>query len=177
MVCLPIFLIIGVLFDFEKDKLPNLLCLSGAILGLLFNWSVGGAESLILGLEGAALMLGILLPLWMFHCLGGGDVKFMMMAGCYLGVQDGLFLLITTAICTGVYGFILLVVRGNLKERMILFLSYCYTCMKAGTRLEYPFDPNSDRDRKEAGIHVSYGVLGGYVIFCLKYLSVMRADI
>ncbi|MDO4553941.1 MAG: A24 family peptidase [Lachnospiraceae bacterium] len=159
-----LYLLSAVFWDSSKDKIPNWLCVIGAVSGLFLNWYHGGVGLFFKGIEGSMLVLGILLPFWVLSVVGGGDVKLMMMAGCYLGPTPSLVLLGLSAICNAIYGLVLLICRKNFRKRMSLFMQYIKDCIMSGTRREYPFNRESAKDRQEGGIHVSYGILAGYII-------------
>lgn len=90
--CLVVWAATAVWFDGCRGRLPNLLILSGVFIAITSHWLLGesplgvaSGESLIVTTVG----LVILVPLYGFGWLGGGDVKFLAVIG-YLGGALGL---------------------------------------------------------------------------------------
>lgn len=71
--------------DLARHRVPNLLTLGGALLGLsLQTWALG-MDGLLDGLGGLAIGLLILLPFYKLGGMGAGDIKLMAAAGTFLG--------------------------------------------------------------------------------------------
>lgn len=162
---------LGALFDYRTDKIPNWMPFFGGLLGFIIIWQQNGRQGIEQGLLGVFIIFIILCPLWFLGGIGGGDVKLMMAAGCYMGDQSWK-LLIVSAICSACYSLFLMIVRKNFKKRMVLFFSYCKDVIWQGKREPYPFDKENTGDKKEGGIHVSYAILAGFVIgICTGFLT------
>jgi Flp pilus assembly protein protease CpaA len=160
-IVLLVFLGISVMMDCEKDQIPNWLCIMGAATGLWYRWY----ENAGLGMVGfgCLFLLGTLIPLWILHILGGGDVKLLLMTACYLGMQVK-ELLILSGLCSAVYGIIVLMVRQNAGRRFGLFFAYCRNCVTEHILKPYPFDKTNLEDKKNGGIHLTYPIFAGYAI-------------
>lgn len=158
-----VFFAIAAIFDHRQKRIPNLLCLAGGASGLLFWLERSGEGGLGDSLSGLILMLGILLPFWLLQVLGGGDVKLMMAAGCWLG-REIWTLLVYSGLCCAIYGAGLMIIRGNFLKRAGVLASYVRRCLAGGTGVSYPFDREDEEDVREGGIHVSYGVFAGFVL-------------
>lgn len=160
------FLSLGTAIDFEENRVPNGMCLLGGIIGICCTWNQVG----IRGVGGHILHMFfiflLLFPLWHWKVIGGGDVKLFLMSVCYLGKGAWKMLLLTVLIM-GIYIICLFVCRRNLQERMTVFLTYCQEAMKSGTLIRYPFDRNLEMEIRAGGVHVSYGILLGYVTYIL----------
>ena len=73
--------------DLRTRRIPNRLTFGGAALALLYGLlaphpHTGGFFS---ALGGMAVGLALMLPLYLLHALGAGDVKLMAMVGSFLG--------------------------------------------------------------------------------------------
>ncbi len=71
--------------DILTRRIPNLLILSGAILGLVLAAWQGGVSSVTLSLGGLLVGFLLLLPGYLLRMTGGGDVKLMASLGSLLG--------------------------------------------------------------------------------------------
>lgn len=71
--------------DLRTRRIPNLLILSGAILGLALAVWQGGIPAITISLSGLLLGFLLLLPGYLLRMTGGGDVKLMASLGCLLG--------------------------------------------------------------------------------------------
>jgi prepilin peptidase CpaA len=75
------------IIDLRTHRIPNLLCASAAVLGLISQVWLHGAAGLLAALGGAAVGFGMFLPFYMFRAFGAGDVKAMATVGIFLGLQ------------------------------------------------------------------------------------------
>jgi prepilin peptidase CpaA len=76
---------LAAIIDLLTRRIPNLLVLSGAILGLALATWQGGISAIALSLGGLLLGFLLLLPGYLLRMTGGGDVKLMASLGCLLG--------------------------------------------------------------------------------------------
>jgi prepilin peptidase CpaA len=99
------------LWDWRERRIPNWLCLGGAIVGFLLNdfWFAAA---------GLGLALAIHLPLFALRATGGGDVKLMAALGALMGVEQWLRLFLISAILGGVVALGLVLMRGALGETL-----------------------------------------------------------
>ena len=112
---LPMFLLLATatLEDVKRHRIPNSIAFSGAGLGILFNAvlpegfgfvnpMLPGGLGFLGGLEGLALGLALLLPIYLLRAMGAGDVKLMAMVGAFLGPEDILGAVLVTFLAGGV---------------------------------------------------------------------------
>jgi prepilin peptidase CpaA len=72
------------LSDLSRRRIPNWLNVSIFLAGLLAQAVGGGPTALGQGLAGAGVGLALLLPLFHFRWIGGGDVKLVAAAGAWM---------------------------------------------------------------------------------------------
>ncbi len=84
-IVLVILAVLAATIDLFTRRIPNLLVLSGAILGLALAAWQGGISAIIFSLGGLLLGFLLLLPGYLLGMTGGGDVKLMASLGSLLG--------------------------------------------------------------------------------------------
>ncbi len=91
--------------DWRSHRLPNWLTVTGFAVGIIANTAFFGWAGLKNGLIGAAIPLGILLPVVLLHGLGAGDWKLMGALGAIVGRDEILHVLMATIIFAGLIAF------------------------------------------------------------------------
>lgn len=150
--------------DLEEDRIPNWICFTGGVVGLIVGWSQEGIMGLKKRFIGIVIMMAILLPFWIWKIIGGGDSKLFMMAACYLGL-DTRSLLLWSFVIAGIHSVCIFIMRKNFRERMGVFRDYCRNLISSGIRKPYPFNRNCAKEKQEGGIHISYSALIGYMVY------------
>lgn len=84
VVSAPLF-IAGMVMDARQRRIPNLITVSTAALCMLLHLLTGGAEGLMASGKGLLIGLLILMPFYVFHMVGAGDIKFLASLGAFLG--------------------------------------------------------------------------------------------
>jgi prepilin peptidase CpaA len=105
--------------DLRAFRISNLLTLPLLLSGLLYHCTIAGTDGLLSSLLG---MLFGFAPLFLFYLMGGmggGDVKLMAAVGAWLGVPLILYVFVVSALAAGVYGAILIVATGRLREAWV----------------------------------------------------------
>ena len=110
--------------DLETQRLPNVLTIPGALLGVLF--SVWRSPGPVASVEGLALGAGILLAVrWLWHratgvdAMGLGDVKMLACIGAFLGWQQVCLVLLLASVMGAIVGVALAASGGrSLQSRL-----------------------------------------------------------
>src|ERR1700730_7296869 len=100
--------------DIRWRRIPNWLTLSALGGGLVLQAVRAGAAGVSVALAGAALGLCILLPFYLVHAMGAGDVKLLAGLGALVGPQALVSLAIYAALVGGAISVVLLARRGRL---------------------------------------------------------------
>lgn len=130
IIVLVFFLLVAVWQDIRHFRIPNILILSGAVIGVLLNVSLPqdmgglGAPSSFVGL-GVGLV--ILLPFYMLRTMGAGDIKLMAMIGAFVGPSNILIITIYVLLAGGILSLSVSLLRGKFSTlinnlKFILFL-------------------------------------------------------
>ena len=156
-----LFLIMAAIYDYRDFKIPNKLNGAGALITLV----LAGVS----GMKAADMMIGVLVVLiscgllFYIGCLGGGDVKLLMVCAISIGRAMPRFLILSF-ICNGIYAVIFLWKRKNFHLRFIRLFQYVTQCKDNKRLLMYETE-NGDL-MKDGMIHFSFGILAAYMI-CL----------
>ena len=155
---LPAFLLCALLalavwHDVLTRRIPNWLVLSGMLLGLALNAILpsgagffsepSGAIGFVLALQGAALGLAMLLPLYAFGAMGAGDVKLMAMVGAFLGPESIFGTALLSLLAGGVLALAVSIWTGTLLKMLrntyaLLLHALVRGLVGAGTRIDQP---------------------------------------
>lgn len=155
-----IFLILAAFYDQKDFKIPNWLNAAGAFVTLILAG--------IYGIKVTQMAAGVLIVLiscgFLFYigCLGGGDVKLLMVCGISIGWGMPRFL-ISAFICNGIYAVIFLWKHKNFHLRFIRLFQYVTQCIANKRLLIY--EAEQQDSMKEGMIHFSFGILAAYIIY------------
>jgi prepilin peptidase CpaA len=110
--------------DWRTRRIPNWLTVPALILGTGVRTVIAGWPGAKASLEGAALALGLLLPLVLLRALGAGDWKLMGAVGAFLGPVLFLFVLFGSIFVSGLMAMAQVVrtnrVRATLRNLVVL---------------------------------------------------------
>jgi prepilin peptidase CpaA len=84
-ITLTCFAVAGAVSDARTKRIPNRLVLAGLAAALLLR-AAWGMEPFWHGVAGAALAMAVGFPLFALRALGGGDVKFLIACGAFVGL-------------------------------------------------------------------------------------------
>lgn len=90
--------------DLRTYRIPNLLTVSGALLGLLIHISDTGWSGLWQAVSGFGLAVILLIPGYILKATAAGDLKLMAAIGSILGPQKLLCAIINIFLVAGVFG-------------------------------------------------------------------------
>lgn len=116
-VALFVLLVAAAVADVRHQRIPNRLTLGGLAFGLAYStvepfW---GGHGFLWSLAGAGVGFAVLLPLWLLHLTGAGDVKLMAMAGSLLGLHAVPLALVGTFVAGGVCAILYALRHGTLR--------------------------------------------------------------
>ena len=156
-----LFIILAVIYDYRDFQIPNWLNGIGACITLILAG--------ICGMKVMDITAGVLIVfascglLFYIGCLGGGDVKLLMVCAISIGRAMPRFLILSF-ICNGIYAVIFLWKRKNFHLRLFRLFQYVTQCKDNKRLLMYETE-NGDL-MKDGMIHFSFGILAAYMI-CL----------
>jgi prepilin peptidase CpaA len=107
-VCLLTFVASAAIVDLRTRRIPNVLIVAAAIVGLLVNVLRSGSAGALESGAGALAGFAAFLPFYLAGGFGAGDVKAMSAVGTYLGAK-GVLLAATWTLLVGGVGAVLVV--------------------------------------------------------------------
>ena len=115
---LMIILILATIYDLYKRKIPNILILFGLIFGLVSQLFM--PHSLGFMQWGVGVLVGFIcfFPLYFLRGMAAGDVKLMMLVGCFLGFPLVLTAALYSYVAGGVMAIMIVLAKGKLKQSL-----------------------------------------------------------
>lgn len=97
--------------DMATRRIPNLLTVSAASLGVMLNFRNGGSHGVLMSVAGLLTGLAIFLPFYFAKGFGAGDVKAMGAVGAFVGPYGAMLAAAWTLIAGAICAVMLLIVR------------------------------------------------------------------
>lgn len=104
--------------DVLRHRIPNSLNAAALLLGVGLASLAGGWSGFLDSVGGAAMGFAVLLPFYLRHGMGAGDVKLMAAAGAYLDPSSAL-LAVAIALVAGVFLAAAIVTRRQAEARLL----------------------------------------------------------
>lgn len=161
---LAIVLLIAVITDTRFHRIPNWLTYPSIIIGIIYHTSIRGFEGLLFSIEGAAVGIVVLGFFYLMGGTGAGDVKLMGAVGGFLGPKGTFIAFLFTSMVGGVYGLMLMVLHGYLKEAAVRYGAIVKTLAFTRQLLYIPSLKKEERPRLCYGIAIALGTLISVVL-------------
>lgn len=152
-------LILAVIADLWKRKIPNPLIVGGLLTGAACQWSQNGPLGLAVFVPGALLPLIVLGSLHYFRMLGAGDIKLFMVAGGFLGTENVVRCMVYSLTAAACISAAILLKHRIFRRRLRYFLQYLHDRTVTKTWKPY-IVPGENR----AYLHFSVPILIGCVL-------------
>jgi len=151
-------LVIAVISDLRSYRIYNLPIAIGLSAGLILNFIVGGFEGFLLSLLASVIPALLLIALFALRMLGAGDIKLFCAIGAIMGIRFVLYAMAFSFLAGGVMAIGLMLVRGNMKQRLAHIATYIKTIF-----FTHSFMPYTDFDDKSDGakFHFSLAITAG----------------
>ena len=161
-------LVIAAVSDYRSYRIPNWLTFGGAMFALVYKTviAVSPGSAFLMAWGGLLLGFAIMLPLYLLHAMGAGDVKLMAMVGAFLGLDETLQAVLWALIAGGVgaIGFALLKGRvGRMLRNTRDVLRDLVTLSLAGVRPDARMHAGQSIGKLPYGVCISVGTIG-YVL-------------
>lgn len=116
---LTVVLVVAAVIDGWKLKVPNWLTFPLILAGWGWSWAMFGWSGLWASLQGTAVGLGLLLPLYAIGGMGAGDVKLLAGVGAWLGMVDTLWAFAISAVVGAILAGGMVLYRGSWKQHQL----------------------------------------------------------
>jgi prepilin peptidase CpaA len=113
-------LVEAALIDGKSLRVPNWLTFHFLLGALAYAFWAGGSAALVWSLEGAAVGLVCLLPLYAIGGMGAGDVKLMAGLGAWIGPFSAMWAFVSSALVGGLIAVGMMVASGELVRHVAL---------------------------------------------------------
>lgn len=111
---LMVILIPAAIGDYQRQRIPNWLSMSGWLVGPLVASIFTGGEGAGNSLLGLAVIVGLLFPFWVIHWFGAADVKLMGSVGALVGLSDSL-LVLAGVLLTGMVMAVIVIIYHKIR--------------------------------------------------------------
>lgn len=169
LIFLLLILLLAVIWDFYKGKIPNILILTGVLTGTIFLVYQYGMKEILSHIPGILFPIILLFPLYKIGTLGAGDLKLFSILGFYFTFFETLFCMFTAFWVGAIISLFVLLWRKNLQERIWYFLNFLKECFSGGQFQYYYLNSNEEKDVKSK-IHFSLPIF----ISVIFYLCMMK---
>ena len=104
-----ILLVLATVSDFKTYQIPNKLILSGLVISFFFQFFQESFLSVLYYFGTFILVCVVFLPIYYIRAIGAGDIKLFAMITCFIGMKQGIQVIIVAFIIGGIFSFIKLV--------------------------------------------------------------------
>lgn len=152
-------------FDYRKDKIPNVLILTGLLLAFGYQAAQNGIGLLCIR---TVFVLILLYPFYMLGMLGAGDVKLYCMSAAFLAGKDCIIFFSISLLLSAAAALLKMLFLRNLRERIHYFCSYAVDMAKKGKLLFY--QKGIAFEKKKGGLHMTGPMLLGFLLYlCMTH--------
>ena len=106
----------AMLWDLRTRRIPNELTFGTAAVALAYGLVAGGPWGFLIAVAGWLAGAAVFFPLFALGGMGAGDVKLMAALGALLGPVEAVSLAIFASIAGGVFGAIVALYHGYLRQ-------------------------------------------------------------
>jgi prepilin peptidase CpaA len=141
--------------DGRQLRVPNWLTYHLMAAGVAYSCFAGGREGLLWSLEGLAVGLISLLPLYAIGGMGAGDVKLMAGMGAWVGPVHTFGAFVATALVGGVLGAVMVLASGDWIRHWVMFQTIGHEILTIRNPVELAVRAG---ERKKTMMLLPYGI-------------------
>ena len=164
---LMIVLIPAAIGDYRHQKIPNVLTMSGWLVGPLAGYFFVGLTGVGDSLLGLLFMLGIMFPLWIIHWFGAADVKLLGSVGAMVGIGAAPQILLGVMLA----GMLFAIIKLLYQRRMVSFLFRMRSGQLFSGGIKHP--TQGGESEEAGGGHIPYAIPIGFgTLLTLLYINI-----
>ena len=153
----------AVFMDLRFYKIPNLCVLAGMISGLIMTCVSYSVIGMLAACAAMAAVFAAFYPFYLMGGLGAGDVKLLMMTGCFMNGEQLIQYLIVTFGIAAVISVVKMALFRESRERIVYFGGYLKKAVYTGCVDSY----RVDRVNKKCVIRLSVPAFVSLILMCL----------
>lgn len=154
--------LVAVFMDLRCYRIPNLCIVVGSIAGFVVTYAAYSVTGVLNAVWQTILIFIFLYPFYLMRGLGAGDVKLIMMMGCYLQGQQLFEYVFVTMLIAGALSGIKMLCRKESRQRLFYLGRYIRKIAVTGTIDEYEIDNSKSANV----IRLSIPAFLSFVIMC-----------
>jgi Flp pilus assembly protein protease CpaA len=117
------------------SKISNELIVLGYYISMIYQCMY--RKNSVVWVTGVSVPVLILFLLFAFKMIGAGDIKVLSVIGGFYNWSVCLKIFLIALLYGAVWSFLKIVLYGNIKERFLYFLQFCFKCLTKRKRLSY----------------------------------------
>ena len=148
----------AVITDFQSERISNRLILCGLCIGLFYQIAVNGAIGFLYFLGNFSFPILILIPLFLIHAFGAGDIKLFSVVSVFLDFHFTIYFMIVSFVIAAIFCCLKMLKNRNLLARLLYFTSYVREGLSTKVWPAY----YTKEEGKDNIVHFSVFMLLGY---------------
>ena len=135
----------AVYMDLRFYKIPNLCILAGIVSGLIMTYMSYSSVGMLAACATMAVVFAVFYPFYLMGGLGAGDVKLLMMTGCFIRGEQLFQYLAVMFGAAAVISILKIALFRESRERILYFTGYLKKAMFTGCMDSYRVDMTNKR--------------------------------
>lgn len=154
---------VAVYMDLRFYKIPNLCIFAGVVSGLIMTYVSYSVVEMLMSCMAVVVIFAAFYPFYLMGGLGAGDVKLLMMTGCFIRCEQVMLYLLVTFIIAAVISAVKIVLFQESRERVWYFGKYLKKAVLTGSIDSYMMN----RTNKRCVIRLSVPAFVSLVMMCM----------
>ncbi|MBQ7767026.1 MAG: prepilin peptidase [Lachnospiraceae bacterium] len=161
-------LLAAVITDLSFTRIPNLIIITGLIIGVFYRVLCLGDRNYLFIIVGILLPVVLFFPLFLIRAMGAGDIKLFAVTGAFFTIKENTKCVILAILIAGAIALLKLFFERNVRKRLkylFLYFGNMFRHAITGNFLGIPYINTEDKIVvKEAGIKFSVPILLGAIV-------------
>lgn len=158
-------LIFAALTDILYFRIPNIFIVTGMTAGLICKYLQGGTSALTVTVLQIMVLFLLLFPFYMIGGIGAGDVKLLMMVGCYMEKTTYYHSIVVTMLLAGMVSVVKMICVPQCRQRLYYLFGYMRKVVLTGAIDTYEINRKNEKEVIRLSVPTLCSVLllyGGY---------------